>query len=90
MTKQDLIELVAKEAKLTNKASAERAIDSVFNNILSTLKNEGKMTVSGFGTFKLKKTKSRKGRNPKTGDTIQIPAGKKISFKMSSTLKGNL
>ena len=90
MTKQDLIEIVAKEAKLDKKASAERAIDSVFGNILSSLQKEGKITISGFGTFKLKTTKARKGRNPKTGESIQIPAGKKISFKMSSSLKGNL
>ena len=86
MIKADLIEKVAKDAKI-NKAQAGRAVESVVDGVIESLKTEGTIVFSGLGTFKLKTTKPRTGRNPKTGETIQIPSRKKVSFKAGVSLK---
>ena len=84
--KKELIELVAKKANLTNKASKEAA--KVFlNGIRDSLKRGEKVVLTGFGTFSLRSRKSRKGRNPKTGETIMIPARNAPGFTPGKSLK---
>jgi len=81
-----LIEKVAQAAKI-KKAAAARAVKAVVKNIVDSLKSEGRMVIAGLGTFRVKSTKPRTGRNPKTGESIQISAGKRALFKPSLGLK---
>lgn len=86
VTKKELIELVAKKGNLTNKASKE-AIRVFLNAIRDALKRNEKVILTGFGTFSLRARKARKGRNPKTGDTITIPARNAPGFTPGKSLK---
>jgi nucleoid DNA-binding protein len=86
MNKNELIHKVSKDAGL-RRAQAVRAVKSVVTAIRDTIKTGGKISLTGLGTFKVKARKARPGRNPKTGETISIPAGRKISFKPSLSLK---
>lgn len=86
VTKKELIELVAKKGNLTNKASKE-AIKVFLNAIRDALKRNEKVILTGFGTFSLRSRKARKGRNPKTGATITIPARKAPGFTPGKSLK---
>ena len=85
MNKAQLIEAVAQGTN--TKKEAQMAVESVFDAIKGSLKKKDPVAISGFGTFKVKQTKARQGRNPKTGETIQIPAKKKIAFRASKELK---
>jgi DNA-binding protein HU-beta len=86
MTKADLVAAIAKETKLT-KADAERTLNSFLDNVTKTLKKEGKLTLTGFGTFEVVKRKKRKGRNPQTGAPITIKAHKVVKFKPGKGLR---
>lgn len=86
MLKTDIIDDVAKEAHLTRKAAKE-AIESVFEIIRKSLYKGDKVVISGFGTFILRERESRKGRNPQTGETIELPEMKTIGFIASKNLK---
>ena len=86
MTKKDLIDLVAKKANLTNKASRE-AVGSFLNAIRDSLKRGEKVVITGFGTFSVRSRASRPGRNPKTGERITIAARKAPGFTPGKTLK---
>lgn len=86
VTKKELIELVAKKANLTNKASKE-AVRVFLNAIRDSLKRDEKVVITGFGTFSLRSRKTRKGRNPKTGETITIAARKAPGFTPGKSLK---
>ena len=86
MKKQGLVQKVVRDAGVTS-AQAVKAIKSVVVAIRETIRAGDKISLSGLGTFKVKARKARPGRNPKTGDTIAIPAGRKISFKPSLSLK---
>lgn len=86
MTKKDLIELVAKKANLTNKASRE-SITAMLNAIRDSLKRGEKVVITGFGTFSVRKRVARVGRNPKTGEKITIGARKAPGFTPGKTLK---
>ena len=86
MNKSELIQKVSKDAGL-RRAQAVRAVKSLVAAIRETIRGGGKISLSGLGTFKVKARKARPGRNPKTGETIAIPAGRKISFKPSLSLK---
>ena len=86
VTKKELIELVAKKANLTNKASKE-AIRVFLNSIRDSLKRDEKVVLTGFGTFSLRTRKTRKGRNPKTGETITIAARRAPGFTPGKSLK---
>lgn len=86
MNKADLIQHVATDAGVT-RAQAVKAVKSLVKNIRDTIQQGDKISLSGLGTFKVKARKARPGRNPKTGETIAIPAGRKISFKPSLSLK---
>jgi nucleoid DNA-binding protein len=84
-------QLVAKIAEQTaTKKQAADIVDSVLNSIRDSLRKREDVAISGFGTFRVKQTKARMGRNPKTGETIQIPAKKKIAFRASKDLKSIL
>jgi len=85
MNKAQLIEAVAENT--STKKEAQMAVETVFNAIKVSLKKKEDVAVSGFGTFKVKQTKARTGRNPKTGETIKIPAKKKVAFRASKDLK---
>lgn len=86
VTKKELTELVAKKANLTNKAAKE-AVKVFLNAIRDSLKRGEKVVLTGFGTFSLRARKARKGRNPKTGETITIPARNAPGFTPGKSLK---
>lgn len=86
MTKSDLVEVMAAGADIS-KAAANKALDSMITGITKTLKKNGKVTLVGFGTFSVSKRKARKGRNPRTGETIKIAAAKLPKFSAGKALK---
>ena len=86
MNKQELVDSVANEAGLT-KADTARAVDAVINQIKNALKKDDKVQLVGFGTFEVAKRAASKGRNPRTGDPINIPASKIPKFKAGKGLK---
>lgn len=86
MNKNDLIAAVAEEADLS-KAKAGEVVDAVFNAIEKTLKNKEEVRLVGFGTFATSRREASKGRNPRTGDEIDIPASTSVRFKPGKTLK---
>jgi len=86
MTKMELIDKIASGAGLT-KADASRSLDSTLDAIKAALKKGQKVTLVGFGTFAVTKRKARKGRNPRTGQVINIPAGKTPKFTSGKALK---
>lgn len=86
MTKADLIAKIAEKSELT-KADAERALNACLASIEDILVNEGKLTLTGFGSFVVEKRKERKGRNPQTGQEITIPAAKVVKFRPGKLLK---
>lgn len=86
VTKKELTELVAKRANLTNKA-AKDSVRVFLNGIRDSLKRGEKVVLSGFGTFSLRSRKAKKGRNPKTGAAITIPARKAPGFTPGKSLK---
>jgi DNA-binding protein HU-beta len=86
MTKADLVERAAKEAKITKKA-AEAALDSFMAGVRDSLKKGKRVSLVGFGTFSVGKRAARNGRNPQTGEAIKIKAAKVPRFKAGKTLK---
>ena len=86
MLTADIIEKVAKDARLTKKAAKE-AVDSTFDNVVKALRKGDKVVVSGFGTFVIRGRKARKGRNPKTGQSIQLPSMNTVGFIASKGIK---
>jgi DNA-binding protein HU-beta len=86
MTKSELIDKVAKEAKIP-RAAAERAVNSCTACITEVLKTGDKITLPGFGTFCVSNRSARKGRNPRTGQEINIPAVRIPKFKVGKGLK---
>ena len=89
MTKQDLIDVVSEKAGLTKKDTAT-VVDAILESIVDSLKRGEKVSFVGFGTFEAKTRKAREGRNPATGETIQIPARVVPSFKAGRALKDAL
>ena len=89
MTKKELIEKIATDAEISKKA-AEIALKSVLEGIEESLINEGKMAFIGFGTFEVRERAAREGKNPQTGEVIQIAASKSVGFKTSKNLKEKL
>ena len=86
MNKAELIDAVAGEANLS-KADAGRAVDAVVDSIASALSKGQQVSVVGFGTFSVKHRAARAGRNPRTGETIQIAASNVPGFKAGKALK---
>ena len=86
MNKGDLIEVVADDAGLS-KADATRAVDALIGAVTKALKSGNDVSLVGFGTFAVKNRAARQGRNPRTGETIQIAASKVPGFKAGKALK---
>jgi DNA-binding protein HU-beta len=86
MNKGELIEAVAGAAGLS-RADATKAVDAVLDSITSTLKSGGSVSLVGFGTFSVKARAARMGRNPRTGEAIQIAASNVPGFKAGKALK---
>ena len=86
MNKGELIEAVAGTAGLS-RADATKAVDGVLSCIQSTLASGGQVSLVGFGTFKVEARAARAGRNPRTGETIQIPASNVPGLKAGKGLK---
>jgi len=86
MNKTELIAAVAEKTGLTKK-DAERVINATFETVTATLAKGEKVAVSGFGNFEVKAREARVGRNPRTKETIQIPATKLPAFKAAKALK---
>jgi len=86
VNKNELVASVAEKAGLTKK-DAEKAVGAIFESIQQALVEGDKVQVIGFGTFEVKERSARTGRNPRTNETIQIPASKNPSFKAGKALK---
>lgn len=86
MNKQDLISYIADKADLP-KIKAQAAIEALIEGIEFTLKRGGKVSLVGFGTFSISERAASTGRNPRTGETIQIKASKQPKFKAGKELK---
>ncbi len=86
MTKAELVSKIAAKAELT-KAEAAKALDATIDAIKEALKKGDKVTLVGFGNFYVSKRKARKGRNPRTGQEIKIPATKVPKFTAGKSLK---
>jgi nucleoid DNA-binding protein len=85
MNKADLADQIAQF--VSSKKEAREVVETLLDSIKKSLKKKDPVAISGFGTFKVKQTKARMGRNPKTGEAIQIPAKKKVAFRASKDLK---
>ena len=86
MNKSELVASVADAAELTKK-DAEKAVNAVFASLQKALVEGEKVQVIGFGTFEVRERAARKGRNPQSGETIEIPASKNPVFKAGKALK---
>ncbi len=86
MTKANLISKIADKTDLT-KADSERALNACLESIQDILTKDGKLTLTGFGTFSVDQRQERKGRNPQTGAPITIPAAKVVKFRPGKILK---
>lgn len=86
MNKSELIDAVAAGADIS-KAAAGRAVDAMFDAVSDTLKKGDQVSLVGFGTFLVRERAARTGRNPRTGETINIAAAKVPSFKAGKALK---
>jgi integration host factor subunit beta len=86
MTKAELVEEVSKASELTKKHS-EVIVNTVFHSIIDALKQGEKIELRGFGSFRIRQRGSRKGRNPKTGEQVDVPAKKIPYFKPGKELK---
>ena len=86
MTKAELIEEVSRVSDLTKKHS-EIIVDTVFKSVINALHRGDKIELRGFGSFRIRQRESRKGRNPKTGEKVDVPAKKVPYFKQGKELK---
>lgn len=89
MTKADLVAKVA-DAVGMKKVDTEKTLNTLIATFKDVLKKEGRMALTGFGTFTVTKRKARTGRNPQTGDPIKIKAGKVVKFKAGKALKAHV
>jgi DNA-binding protein HU-beta len=86
MNKTELVNAVAESSELSKK-DATKAVDAVFDSILNALKDGDKVQLIGFGNFEVRERAARKGRNPQTGEEIEISASKVPAFKPGKALK---
>ncbi|TLS35926.1 HU family DNA-binding protein [Pseudalkalibacillus caeni] len=89
MNKTDLINAVAESAELSKK-DATKAVDAVIDNISKSLSDGDKVQLIGFGNFEVRERAARKGRNPQTGEEIEIAASKVPAFKPGKALKDSV
>lgn len=88
-SKDDMVELVAKTTGCT-KTSARAAVNKMFESIVSQCKKNGGVQIPGFGKFSVRHRAARRGRNPRTGQAIQIRASKSVGFRPAAAFKGSL
>lgn len=86
MNKTELINAIAEKSELSKK-DADKALAAFIDTVTDELKNNGKVQLVGFGTFEVTERAARTGRNPQTGETIQISASKSPKFKAGKALK---
>ena len=86
MNKQELIDRVASQTSIS-KDDATSAVEAIFDNIASTLRDGGNVRIIGFGNFAVSQRKASTGRNPRTGEPMDIPATKVPKFKAGKALK---
>jgi integration host factor subunit beta len=86
MTKADLVEHVVSVARVSKK-DAETVVRTVFDAIVDALRKEDKIELRGFGSFRVRRRRSRQGRNPKTGDRVDVPEKRIPYFKPGKELK---
>ena len=86
INKQNLVEIMANAANIT-KTAAESALNEFLDTVIVTLKKGGKVTIPGFGSWETGQRSARKGRNPNTGEEINIPAAVVAKFKAGKKLK---
>ncbi len=86
MNKRDLVECVSAEIG-GPRQGAEKAVKAVIDSILDGLDRDGSVTIAGFGTFERKERAARVGRNPRTGESIDIPATSTVGFRPAAALK---
>jgi integration host factor beta subunit len=87
MTKSVLIEKVSEKVEGLTRNQTEIVVDTVFDSIKKALMNGEKIEIRGFGNFRLKTRKPRKARNPKTGESVDVPGKKVLYFKVGKALK---
>lgn len=87
MTKAELVEKVSERIDLTKKQT-EEIVNTIFGSITNSLSEGDKVELRGFGSFRVRSRDARQGRNPKTGETVQIPAKKVPFFKAGKELRG--
>ena len=86
MTKADLIEEVSRVVEMTRKDS-EVIVESIFDSVVKSLRSGDKIEIRGFGSFRTRQRQARIGRNPKTGERVEVPAKRIPFFKPSKELK---
>lgn len=86
MTKSEIVEQVSKKADLSRK-DTEKLVEIVFDSIVEALNNGDKVELRGFGSFRTRQRKSRRGRNPKTGQIVEVPAKRVAYFKPGKELR---
>jgi DNA-binding protein HU-beta len=89
MNKADLIEKIAKDVRIS-KTTAGKTLDSLVDGVTKSLKKGERVALVGFGTFSVSKRKARVGRNPQTGETIQIKARRVARFRPGKELAGSI
>ena len=87
MTKSVLIEKVSERVEGLTRNQTEIVVDTVFDSIKKALMNGEKIEIRGFGNFRLKSRNPRKARNPKTGESVDVPGKKVLYFKVGKALK---
>ncbi len=87
MTKAELVEIVYEKVGGLSKKESQDIVEAIFDTMKANLKNGEKIKISGFGNFILRDKRPRKGRNPQTGDDIQITARRVLTFRPSQILK---
>lgn len=91
MNKAELIDSIQSAlGKDATKRCAEQALDAVLSSIAAGVKKDKKVQIIGFGTFEVKSRAARTGRNPKTGESMQIAASNSVGFKASAALKASV
>ena len=89
MTKADIVENIYERVGISKKETAA-VVQTIFDTIKETLEDEENVKISGFGNFVIRKKRARRGRNPQTGEEIEISARKVITFKPSNVLKDHI
>ncbi len=87
MTKSDLIQSVARETGMSQ-AQAGKVVNQMFTTLADSLQRGEEVRITGFGTFRTVETRERPGRNPRTGEQITIPAGRRVQFTAGAGLLG--